>query len=179
MKNFLEEYNELMENASIIFPASIAVNNSEKNVELKNTTFSLNYEPTLINQEGYNTEVQDISLPLLRTNEANTIIYNNLAVNLYRVFNRGDFRYGGRFFGGEYQQMNKQERNEILLNGNKTVEADYSGLHLNMLYHLSGLEFLTDPYLAVSDDIELRKVLKLVALIAINAVKRDRAIKFL
>ncbi len=177
MKNFLEEYNELMEGVSIIIPDRIEVKNSVTNVESKIASFSSDYKHLHINKEEYNTEVQDISLPLLRTNEANTMIYNSLAVNLYRVFSRGDFKYGGRFFGGEYQQMNKQERKEILIYGNKTVEADYSGLHLNMLYHLSGLEFSDDPYLAVSDDLELRKVLKLISLIAINAIKRDKAIK--
>lgn len=177
MKNFVDEYNELLESVNIIIPSEIVGKNKGENDELKNTLFPLNNEQLIINKEEHNSKTQGTSLPLLRTNETKPIIYNNLNAELYRVFSRGDFRFGGRFFGAEYQQMNKKERNQILINGKKTVEADYSGLHLNMLYHQRGLEFTGDPYLAVIEDLSLRKALKLVSLIAINATKKHKAIQ--
>lgn len=178
MKNFVNEYNELMNCSSIIMPASIVGQNlGKKTTEPKISLLSSNITNNLRNGEEGSKEESRHLLPLLRTNEANSIVYNNLTAKLYRVFSRGDFRYGGRYYGAEYQQINKQDRKQILINGNKTVEGDYSGLHLNMLYHLCGLEFPGDPYLAVIDDPELRDLMKLVSLIAINAEKKYKAIR--
>ena len=49
-----------------------------------------------------------------------------------RVFNE-TLDYGGRFYGS-FQQLSKQQRSKILIDGFSTVEPDYSGYHINLLY---------------------------------------------
>ena len=91
---------------------------------------------------------------------------------MHRVFNRGskEFDNGGRFYGPYYQGMPSKFRKNIYIDGKKTVEWDYSGLHIRMLYHQLGLEFNEDPY-AIGDGSQ-RNEYKLVSLISINAQKR-------
>jgi hypothetical protein len=90
----------------------------------------------------------------------------------HRVFNRGslDFDKGGRAYGAWYQGVSGNIRNHILINANETVEVDYSGLHIRMLYHDLGLELHGDPY-AIGDG-SLRDAYKIVALVSINAEPR-------
>ncbi|MGD9733721.1 MAG: hypothetical protein AB7U45_16220 [Desulfamplus sp.] len=91
---------------------------------------------------------------------------------LHRVFNRGslDFDKGGRAYGAWYQGVSGNIRNHILINANETVEVDYSGLHIRMLYHDLGLEFHDDPY-KIGDG-SLRDAYKIVSLVSINAEPR-------
>ncbi|MCG3769984.1 MAG: hypothetical protein JW384_01117 [Nitrosomonadaceae bacterium] len=73
---------------------------------------------------------------------------------LYRVFSngvldenrRGNFDQGGRLYGGWWINAPKHLRPKITINGQVTVELDYSGCHINMLYHERGLECEGDPY---------------------------------
>ncbi len=58
---------------------------------------------------------------------------------LHRVFNNGRIDHGGRFYGGWWQNLPKQFRKCIAINGLPTVEADFSAMQLNMLYALEGL----------------------------------------
>ena len=97
------------------------------------------------------------------------IYYYKLETTLHRVFNSIDLKQGGRFYGAQYQQLNKEQRNGILINGSPVVEIDYSGMHMRMLYHLSSLQYEGDPYSFVGDNKELRKIYKLAGLILINA----------
>ncbi len=90
------------------------------------------------------------------------------AESLYRVFNRGSFKYNGRAYGALHQRMPKQMRPFVLINGRKTVELDYSAYHIMMLYHKEGINYQEDPYVACGGP-ELRDVFKAVGLIAINA----------
>jgi hypothetical protein len=55
---------------------------------------------------------------------------------LRRVFNRSSFEMGGRFYGGWWQNIPSAYRSVITINGYRTVEADYSQFHPNILYHL-------------------------------------------
>ncbi len=92
--------------------------------------------------------------------------------DMHRVFNRASKKFdkGGRFYGPYYQGMPSKFRKSILIDGKKTVEYDYSGLHIRMLYHELGIKFEEDPY-AIGDGSERDKY-KLVSLISINAAKR-------
>ena len=94
-------------------------------------------------------------------------------VFLHRVFNKGSFSLGGRFYGAIYQQFPSKYRRYIYINGNHTVELDYSAFHIRMLYHLDGLECHGDPYSGIGD----RKKVKLAQLIMINADKHRKGIK--
>ena len=100
------------------------------------------------------------------------LVFEIKVKDIHRVFNRGskNFDKGGRFYGPYYQGMPSKFRKNLYIDGKKTVEWDYSGLHIRMLYHQLGLEFNGDPY-AIGDGSQ-RNEYKLVSLISINADKR-------
>ncbi|MBF0527731.1 MAG: hypothetical protein HQK55_00390 [Deltaproteobacteria bacterium] len=96
---------------------------------------------------------------------------------LHRVFNKGSFKLGGRFFGGYHLELPKELRAHIKINGLSTIEADYSALHIRMLYHLEDMDYHADPYIDVCESPEERKIYKLVLLIAINADNETTAVQ--
>lgn len=66
---------------------------------------------------------------------------------MHRVFNSVDLKDGGRFYGGFWITMPKQDRLGIEINRKPVVEVDYSGMHINLLYKLEGLSLpVSDPY---------------------------------
>jgi hypothetical protein len=71
---------------------------------------------------------------------------------LYAVYT-DDFNQGGRFYTGRggHQSLSKAERRSITFNGHSTVELDFGGLHIRMLYALAGRNYplKEDPYDAV------------------------------
>ena len=69
-------------------------------------------------------------------------------VQLTRIFSRGSMELGGRFYRGWWQGLPSIHRPHIRINGKKTVEVDYSGMSLRVIYALAGQEMdpVTDPY---------------------------------
>lgn len=65
---------------------------------------------------------------------------------LYRQFNNGSFSDGGRLYGGWWINCQKELRHKITINGQPTVELDFSGCLIRMLYHLDKIDYLDDPY---------------------------------
>jgi hypothetical protein len=96
-----------------------------------------------------------------------------------RVFYRADWNLGGRFHGGWWQSIKEDYRKQIYINDNSTIEQDYSGLHINLLYGLQGVQPQKDPY--TLDKImdfsanEQRKIVKMLALMGINARSPEKA----
>jgi hypothetical protein len=68
------------------------------------------------------------------------------ARTVYRVFNNSDWEQGGRFYGAWWTSCPSRLRPYILINGKRTVEVDYSGLHAAMLYAQDGQPIPDDPY---------------------------------
>lgn len=66
--------------------------------------------------------------------------------DLYRQFNNGSFDQGGRLYGGWWINAPKKLRKKITINGQPTVELDYSGCAIRMLYHERGIDYRADPY---------------------------------
>src|SRR5262245_675116 len=94
---------------------------------------------------------------------------------LHRVFHRGDFANGGRFYGGHWQNIPAESgRDQITINGEPTTEVDYRGLHIRLLYQEAGQEMPADPY-----DFAPRDQAKLALLIAINARSHSSAVRAL
>jgi hypothetical protein len=94
---------------------------------------------------------------------------------LHRVFHRGDFANGGRFYGGHWQNIPTEGgRDQITINGQPTTEVDYRGLHIRLLYQEAGKEMPADPY-----DFAPRHQAKLALLIAINARSHISAVRAL
>lgn len=70
---------------------------------------------------------------------------------IYRVFNDATadnptFDKGGRLAGGWWMNAPEKVRALVSINGEPTVELDYSACHPRMLYHELGLEGPSDPY---------------------------------
>lgn len=70
---------------------------------------------------------------------------------VYRVFNEATvekptFDKGGRLASGWWMNAPEDVRALITINGEPTVELDYSACHPRMLYHELGLEAPKDPY---------------------------------
>lgn len=76
--------------------------------------------------------------PLLRPERIQT--------DLYRKFNNGSFDYGGRLYGGWWITVPKELRRKITINGQPTIELDYSGCAPRMLYHERRIDYRADPY---------------------------------
>lgn len=84
-------------------------------------------------------------------------------IRLYRVFNNGRWDHGGRFYGGWWQGLAKQDRRRLLIDGEETVELDFKALHPRLCYHLEGhpLPPDVDPYVLPGEDGEpLRDAVK-------------------
>ena len=65
---------------------------------------------------------------------------------MHRVFNQSSFDKGGRFYGPWWQSIPKEYRKYIDINHGSTIELDYSGHHVRILYALQGLEPPEAPY---------------------------------
>ena len=93
--------------------------------------------------------------------------------HLRRIFNRKSWKCGGRAYGSFHQSMlRKYMRKDILIDGQPTVEIDFSAYHIRMLYHREGIDYQDDPY-SVCEGPEMRKIYKAVGLISINAKKNE------
>lgn len=94
---------------------------------------------------------------------------------LIRKFN-DTFNKGGRFYCGIESNLSKHLRPFIHINNCPTVELDYSGMHIRMLYHLKQRQNKKDLYNIEPQNPKLRDIYKDVALISINS-KIDKAVK--
>jgi len=110
----------------------------------------------------------------------------NLHINyanrsLHRTFNNTEFTHGGRFYGGWWELVPSKLRSRIVINGKRTEEYDYSGLHSNMLYAMEGQTLPGDPYNGLvkgvlEDDAEdVRKECKKAFNAMLNASKKMKA----
>ena len=85
---------------------------------------------------------------------------------LYRVFNDEGFSTNGRLYGSWWQNIPKDYRPYIIIDGKRTIELDYSGLHPSLIYAMCGEKLNGDPYeLLVGNQFrsrrkEFRKVVK-------------------
>ncbi len=97
-----------------------------------------------------------------------------------RIFNDCSWRRGGRFYGGWWQRINKEDRSKIMIDGERTIEIDFSGHHIALLYAQENINyyeefgFRSDPYdISIPEFIHhpkfSRKLAKDTLLIAVNA----------
>jgi hypothetical protein len=81
-----------------------------------------------------------------RTNADHDPSINLANRTLYRIFNDIEFKTGGRFYGAWWQNVPSKYRSRIVIDGKRTKEYDFSGLHPNILYAMNHLTFPDDPY---------------------------------
>lgn len=93
-------------------------------------------------------------------------------VNVVRIFNYGSFALGGRFYGGWWQNIRRDARRLILLDGAPTIEADYRGFNPAVLLAKAGQPIPDDPYSlipGVSESEELRNHAKITLAALLNS----------
>ena len=88
---------------------------------------------------------------LAESGEADRDNYRSLhlqRVQLTRIFSRGEMNLGGRFYRGWWQSIPGKHRPHIRIDGKKTIEVDYSGMSLRIIYALNSMPFKAedDPY---------------------------------
>jgi len=105
-----------------------------------------------------------------------------------RIFNHEGLDLGGRYYGGWWQRLSSEWRKKICINLAPTVEIDYSGVHLRILYDQQGMRTPKGDvydlremdyhgiYKQYSNE-EIRPVLKLLLLIMLNADSEAKAIR--
>lgn len=101
----------------------------------------------------------------------------------HRVFNNGNWKQGGRFYGGFWQRMGSELRKKILIENQRTIEVDWSALHPILAYGTKGLEY-DDKYpydipvnfvdeLGINNPDVSKTIVKLLMLMALNASDED------
>ena len=68
---------------------------------------------------------------------------------LHRVFNDPELQTGGRFYGGWWQNIPREHRQHLAVNGKAMVELDYSNQHPSILYAQEGATRPADCYSGV------------------------------
>jgi hypothetical protein len=100
-----------------------------------------------------------------------------------RIFANESWEEGGRFYGGWWQNLPREWRSQILINGKPLAELDYSGLHVVLVYAMAGIDYWKEigrgPYelegYQRSD--RMRDFLKLVLLCCLFADSRQTAVR--
>ena len=143
-------------------------------------------------------DIGDLEIPRIKVGDRKTkkkddegnLIYEPVFVNIThqgkftrRIFNNSSFKKGGRWYGGWWQRLNSKLREDILIDGERTIEIDFSGLHPNLAYTRQGLDYDgDDPYniyieafeeLGINHTDASREVIKLMMLLGLNATDEE------
>lgn len=119
----------------------------------------------------------------LSRTEKKRIKYNPNDKFVRRIFNNATWDDGGRFYGGWWQRLSKDWRQRIMFGGSTSIEIDYSGLHITILYALKGIDYWKevnkDPYQieGYERSERLRSLLKKILLVSINDKTKESTIK--
>lgn len=100
-------------------------------------------------------------------------------LNLYRVFNNSPaFDLGGRLYWPPWQQLSEKERAKVLLDGQPTVELDFSCYQIRLLYARHGIDYADDGYRLPRFSGKLdRQICKKLVLAVLNADSERSALQ--
>jgi len=127
-------------------PKTSAVRTMNANVRLINEHLNKQAMCLHVNNQNLKKLIRRMSTPKYRSHWHQTVpekqgrVLNFNHVCLRRVFSRGSMERGGRFYGGWWQFIPSEFREFITINGQPTVEIDFSELHPRLLYLEQGLE---------------------------------------
>ena len=99
-------------------------------------------------------QLNQVTQELNKNKDDNKQLLDLRRVQLVRIFSRGTLDKGGRFYRGWWLGVPSKHRPHIRINGLKTVEVDYSAMHIRILYAQADIEYSLDkdPYdLGLSD----------------------------
>ena len=71
---------------------------------------------------------------------------------LYRIFHDDNLKTGGRFYGGWWQEIPDKYRADIIIDGKRTIECDFSNMHPSILYAKEGLPIPDDAYSPIAGE---------------------------
>ncbi|MDA9795844.1 hypothetical protein N9C22_06300, partial [Paracoccaceae bacterium] len=112
-----------------------------ENLKIINRALSLNW---------YDLQIPDDELVELQKRLADDPVNERLIRmdrrSLHRIFNDSDLKTGGRFYGGWWQNIPKEYRKHLIVNGKQMVELDYSNQHPSILYAQEGVARPVDCY---------------------------------
>lgn len=121
------------------------VRGKKKKFAIKPTDEQLKLNSALLEATNQTLSAYDDFMALVATTIGSSPVHPS-QLSLTRIFSGGLFELGGRLYA-PIQNYTKQTRKYFYLNGEPTIEIDYSSIHPNMLYHRKGLEFDgDDPY---------------------------------
>ena len=95
---------------------------------------------------------------------------------LKRIFNNNSFEDGGRFYHGWWQEISKEYRKNITIDGKRTVEVDYSSIHFRILYAEQGIDIGDDDPYIIEGYEDSRDEIKIALNIILNAETKNKAI---
>ena len=79
---------------------------------------------------------------MAETEEENKVGYLDFSnVQLRRIFSRNSLTKHGRFYGGWWQSFPSKYRPYIMINDKKTVEVDFSGMSIRILYGMANQKY--------------------------------------
>ncbi|MDC1391448.1 hypothetical protein N8373_03910 [Gammaproteobacteria bacterium] len=121
------------------------VRGKKKKFAIKPTDEQLELNSALLEATNQTLSAYDDFMATVATSMGSTPVHPS-QLSLTRIFSKASFELGGRLFA-PIQNYTKQTRKYFYLNGEPTIEIDYSSIHPHMLYHRKGLEFNgDDPY---------------------------------
>jgi len=126
---------------------SLAVTETSEILQMRDNLGIIN---KALSQHWYDLEIPDRELSELQTRLSNDR-ENERSIrmdqrSLYRVFNDPDLLTGGRFYGGWWQNIPREYRRYMVVNGKQMVELDYSNQHPSILYAQAGASRPADCY---------------------------------
>ena len=133
------------------------VRGKKKKFAIKPTDEQLELNTTLLEATNQTLSAYDDFMGTVATTIGSSPVHPS-QLSLTRIFSKGSFKLGGRLYA-PIQNYTKQTRKYFYLNGEPTIEIDYSSIHPHMLYHKERLEFNgDDPYAIEGFDRDAVKV---------------------
>ena len=136
-----KDKNGVIRKKSVSVTVTPVVRQMQKNLNLINEALSKHW---------YDLEIPDDELGLLQKRLANDLENERTLRmdqrSLYRVFNDPALTTGGRFYGGWWQNIPREYRHHLAVNGKKMIELDYSNQHPSILYSQEGVVRPADCY---------------------------------
>ena len=133
--------------------------NRKRSVSITETSETLRMRENLgiinnaLSRHWYDLEIPDDELSALQKrladNPQNERIIRMDQRFLHRVFNDPDLQTGGRFYGGWWQNIPREYRQHLVVNGKRMAELDYSNQHPSILYAQEGATRPADCYSGV------------------------------
>ncbi len=145
---------------------------NKKKTKFKPNKITREYE-RVTNTYNQFLKTQTVSLSADKKQESTKIDFSDC--ELYRVFNRGSFKKGGRFYGSWWMNLPKILRGFIEINGQETIELDFQAQHVFLIYGREGIPYIKqnkDPYKV---DGYHRETVKKAIVTAINCKNRQQA----